>query len=342
MPRSVSVVPTSINLVYTGAQAAIAANVMSLPSNKNKFLKDNAAGNMEWDALPLPDVATIPQSQDGYTVTFDYASQSYILRYIKIAYNALQDGNVKYMYIPGPTTTVFASGALTRIKNSALSGNTKDLTEITLGNNALLGSGNQGLSLTNARGAVHIIARQSVPTTNNMSFTFAFQADYAGGGNRTLMRSVVNGASDTSNNINLVYYLNGGGASSTLYFTISNLSTINVTSVQIPQNSYNIVSALCYSGSTFVYLNGVLIGQSSQQIPASAVDGLMFLNGSTDSSFDNNMQADGTAYAWAACESATLLSMQKVEGWIKWSSPALNIPFTLDSSHPYYSQSPGI
>ena len=68
---------TSANIVYTEPNQALGPDSITNASNYNKFAK-NVGGNVNWVALPLPDVTTTPSTQDQYAVVFDFASQSFV------------------------------------------------------------------------------------------------------------------------------------------------------------------------------------------------------------------------------------------------------------------------
>lgn len=326
---------TSANIVYTGPNQALGPDSITNASNYNKFAK-NVGGNVNWVTLPLPDVTTTPSTQDQYAVVFDFASQSFVLRRIPIPYNLLTDANVRYAFIPNATSTTFTTGSLSLIQNVGVTGSTYNISNIQMGNNTVLDTGNQGLKFN---GVTLMSLTGAFPSTANNAFVFAVKEAWAGSTNpSTLMRSMAPSATNTNSDVNLQYYYNGTNATANI--TVMN-NGFNNSSIPQSGNNLYIISLLCNSGVTYLYVNGVLRAQTTRQtFYNNNLEQMLFFNGETNSAFYNSMRWVGTAFAWMALENATLQSVQRAEGWIKWSSSVNGQPWILDASHPYALQGP--
>lgn len=326
---------TSMNIVYTGPNQALGPDSISNVTNYNKIAK-NVNGNVNWVSLPFPDVTTTPSTQDQYAVVFDFASQSFVLRRIPIPYNLLTDTNVRYAFIPTTTSTTFTTGSLSQIQNVGVTGSTYNINSIQMGNNTVLDTGGKGLKFN---GVTLMSLVGAFPSTLNCAFVFAVKENWAGSTQpSTLMRSMAPGATDTNNDLNLQFFYN----SSAITGLVTVAPSSNYQSTTIPQSGNNlyIVSLLCNSGVTYLYVNGILRAQANCQILNNSLEQMLFFNGSTNSAFYNSYRWIGTAFAWTALENANLASVQRAEGWIKWNSPVNGQPWILDASHPYASQAP--
>lgn len=358
---------TSTNILFTGVNQAIGPDAISNTSNYNKFLKNNG-GNASWVSLPLPDVTTVPSTQDQFAVVFDFASQSFILRKIPIPYNALIDSKVIWCYIPATSNTTFVSNALTQVSNLSLNATTYDIKSSTVinpyynpssisaiyhGSNFILGSGNQGLNMANSRGTCGLINTLGIAKTPNCSYTFAFQAyiDATFPSNQSanfqVLRTCGPNGPDFSNII-LSFNAQQQGPNPTSVIPsvqFMNAGTqYNITpSAQTYSNGgYYIFSVVCENGITYLYWNGKLMGSVSKQLYYNASSfACQLLNGSVGvPPFDQTQMFYGTCYAIVMCENSSVAQCQLIEGYIKWSSSVKNIPFTLDSSHPWNTQAP--
>lgn len=337
MPRSVVFIPTTANIIYTPQQEAISINSLNTITNQGKYLR-NIAGTLTYVNLPVPDVATVPSTQNNYVLAFDYANQTFKLVYVPIPYNLLADTNVRYSFLPDSTNTTFTSGSLSLIQNTSTRGSLYNIANITMGNNVVLDTGSKGLKFN---GVTLMSLVGAFPSTANCAFVFAVKEAWLGSTQpATLARSMAPGATDTNADLNLQFYYNGSNITTNL--TVSNNGVSNSSIPQSGNNLY-IVSILCNSGVTYLYVNGILRAQLSRQILFNNdLEQMLFFNGSTNSAFYNTFAWKGTAYAWLSLENATLLSMQKAEGWIKWSSSVNGQPWILDPSHPYATQAPSL
>lgn len=326
---------TSTNIVYTGPNEALGPTAITNASNFNKFAK-NDGGNVVWIALPLPDVNATTADQDQYAVVFDFASKSFVLRRIPIPYNLLIDTNVRYAFIPDSTSTTFTTGSLSQVRNLGITGSTYNINNIQMGNNTVLDTGSKGLKFN---GVTLMSLTGAFPSTANNAFVFAIKEAWAGSTDpSTLMRSMAPGATNTNADVNLQFYYNGTNATANI--TVLNNGFSNTSIPQSGNNLY-IISLLCNSGVTYFYVNGVLRAQATRQtFYNDNLEQMLFFNGETNSAFYNLFRWKGTAFAWMALENATLQSVQRAEGWIKWSSSVNGQPWILDASHPYALQAP--
>lgn len=336
---------TSSNIVYTGPNANIGPDAITTSSNFSKYLFNNA-GTLQWNTLALPDPAIQTSDKDKFSLVYDFASKSFILRKAVILYDPLFDPYLKYYFTPNSTNTTWTGSTLTSVKNRSMQGTTYDIgtnsnTLITNGGNFTLDN-NVGLKISPTIGAGFFQCNNSfTPRTANHAFVFGVKVDFnlptKPQGPYPFYRTVP--AFNGTNNSTLQCLLN--------YNTTTNLASVscdatptqmNTTPESIPSNSYQIYSFINLNGVLYSYRNGVLLQQVTSQQNYTHTNFVTLLQGNIAGANSWNMY--GTIYAIALMENITSIKdVQKIEGDIKWSSTS-GLGWTLDASHPYAFSTP--
>jgi hypothetical protein len=334
--------PTSQNIVYTGSNTMLDPMQEAITANQNKFLK-NISGNLSWASLPIPDVSTLTSAQDKFVLTFDYASQSYLLRYLAIPYQATTDAKCIYIFIPTNASTTFSGSTLTKISNLSSTGTSKDCTDIRRGANFTL-SGGIGL-LTSPSNPAYFVMPGYAPV-NNWAIICAFKADFSQGSgfSKVISRTVTFGATDTNNGFLIQYAANSGLTTAGFALNYSGTTVISG-NANMTNGSYNIVSIICLGGNTtYLYCNGAQVGSTySGTAYSNTTDSICILDGPMNTSIDAGQCAFGTTYAYVHMENiASVADVQKVEGWLAWIAQTATLPFlaNMNGSWAYKSNQP--
>jgi hypothetical protein len=302
---------------------------------------------MEWAALPLPDVNAQTSDKNNFVVVFDFPTLTYKLKKFTVPYYPDQDALIRYFFVPSSSTTTFTSGALTYIKNSAITGSTYDIgvnstTKILYGSNITLGAGSSGLNFLKTRGAGWFQMQNGVPTTANHAFVFAFQPDQTNlTGPLTLHRTQPTYTTSSNNTIASQISPNSNPSFAGIIWN-GHTAQLNQT-VSLTQNGCYILSFIVLNSIMYMYLNGTHLGQRNDYEDYGISDVLSFLNGSDTPGINESYNFYGTMYAVTLMENITsILDVQKFEGYVKWTSPMATLPWVLDGTHPYSHTAPSL
>jgi hypothetical protein len=236
MPRSVTSVPTSANIVYVGKQANLSDQNLALAANKNKVLY-NDNGNITFldygflsDIIAFPDLASFPAVGQNQKLYLD-TSLNRLYRYV----------NSQYFYFPHDVFTKTESDTKYVIRSSTVN----DMTGSQI-NNLLALTANDA-SITTARiGSLSALSgftsingnNIDIPNLRDVSLRDLSSRNNTVTGNMTMS---TNNATLTFSGTNQALNMSGTGA------TIST-GTMTASTVNVPTGAVNAASVNVLSG----------------------------------------------------------------------------------------------
>ena len=109
MPRSVFFIPTASNILWTAEKLALDDTELEDVDNQDKYLK-NVGGNLTWIALPIPDISTLTSAEDGFSIVYDHATTSFVMRDNRPAWNPEFDTNLRFWFDLSNVSTMTFNG----------------------------------------------------------------------------------------------------------------------------------------------------------------------------------------------------------------------------------------
>ena len=97
MPRSVFFIPTASNILWSDKKLALDDTELEDVDNQDKYLK-NVGGNLTWIALPIPDISTLTSAEDGFSIVYDHASTSFVMRDQRVPWDPTRDSQIRYWF----------------------------------------------------------------------------------------------------------------------------------------------------------------------------------------------------------------------------------------------------
>lgn len=310
MPRSISFIPTSANIVYTAEQAAVGAIEVANSANFNKYLK-NVDGTLTWISLP-PLPAYDPKGDSTRLYIYEFSTFNYNAGVIREA-----GGRSGF-----DCATTYGTMTLT--------------------------DSNRALSITNnSGGAFKIPLGKPSAYSLNWSVTYLINSKLILGGqpqNTNVQLITGNGFVNnfiydlSSNTANSYYVVDNDGGLPNAYQTYL-ITTGGINSI-LPQNQVSILTYANIDGYMLIYLNGVqMVNVAFANVLSSLQD--VYFSGAGGASSNAN-QFCGLTYGICALQNATLARVQKVEGYFRHDSRYSDLSLHLDASHPYYAVQPTI